>query len=146
MIKKINLYDDSGCLHSPEILIFWVWNNNILFYSVNYKPRDMLTTLTRNPLVCLRRFFLLVFFSLCVYSLMFVSRCTKQKLTNLRERPGSVPAWRSRNSNLGRETHCDLMIQPEVEGRERKERKAGVLWHSKVHHSQAGAGPACHER
>lgn len=71
MIKKINLYDDSGCLHSPEILIFWVWNNNILFYSVNYKPRDMFAWKLQNetnkkpPHVSAPFLF---FFTLCVFS------------------------------------------------------------------------------
>lgn len=126
----MNLCDDSGCLHSPEILIYWVWNNNILFYSVNCYPRDMfawklLNESNEKPPFCVCAVFHFM------YALMFVSRCTKQKLTNLRERPGSLPAWHSRNSNLGRETHCDLMIQPEVKAeKERRERQSALTFKS----------------
>lgn len=136
------LCGDSGCVHSPEILIFRVSNND--FFILQYElqapghARLKLQHGTNKKFPPVPDFLI---FLLC-YSCLSPDALNRSWQTYSRERPGSMPAWRSRNSNLGKGDTLWSDDSARSKGRE-----AGrVLWHSKVHHSQAGAGPACRER
>lgn len=110
---QIHLCDVSGCLHSPEILI-WVGNNNFIsFHSVNCDPQDTFSAkITKWEWQETPHFVL--------SDRLPPDAPNRSRPTSGKDQAACQPDT-AETVTWERETLCDLMIQPEVKA-ERTER------------------------
>lgn len=102
--QALHLCSVVRCTH----LSVCVWNNNLsLFYSLNCFSLEM-------PF---QKYFLLNLVCNFSFCLPLESLTTSGPISG-RKQAGCQPD--RTNSNLGRETRCDLMIHPEIKAEERK--------------------------
>lgn len=113
-------------MHRPEIWIFWFCHNNIiLFHSVNYVFLQF-TGEQENPLPIVgwgeKNLFL---------PNVLINVCVQKHETEADKPLGKTRQCASltqqKQNNLGRETHCDLMNQPEIKTEKEKGERPGAL-------------------